>query len=508
MYNYKVNFRYIAYFSFGLLLVSIIFLASFSAINGEVNFFNDVARDFLLLKELEEKKIVLIGPRTNVSGLFHGSIWTYVNYPMYLLANGDPVAIEWFWIFLSLIFLFTSFHIAQKFFGTLPAMWYTLLISLAFASHISGTFHSEVTFFLIPGFLFSMIGYIKSGKGNYLLLHFILTAILIQLNIGVGVPLAVLSIALVLALIYKRSSWKHMLYLSLMPVLLLNFIIFDIRHNFQMSKVFLKTMGNSPMLIPISFWLQDRINNTVSLQLINNGNQILLLTIFIIIMFFTFIEFRKNKKNKTIYFSFLFYYFGYMLLTFTNKGVILVHLVYFLIPLTTLWLVSFLSGRYKIVFLPIVLIVFTLNLNSLIGYIKDTQNNFMDKNINSWRGLSAVSEKIIKKQKNKEFGYFVYAPDAYAYQPRYAMIYNFKKSNSKAFEYTKKQTTYVIAAPPPPDNPYMGHEWWIKNMVKISRRPVHVEKLSNGFVIEEFKLNEEEQKIPFEETINLGLHFR
>jgi len=59
------------------------------------------------------------------------------------------------------------------------------------------------------------------------------------------------------------------------------------------------------------------------------------------------------------------------------------------------------------------------------------------------------AQEVIKLQDGKEFGYFVYAPDAFAYQPRYAMIYNFKVAKAHAFEYTKKATTYVIAAPPP-----------------------------------------------------------
>src|SRR3989344_1542324 len=104
-----------------LLLITLfnIYLSSSLVRHGEVNFFNDVARDFLLLQEVDYKKIVLIGPRSSTNNLFHGPLWTYINYPAYLLGDGNPVIVAWFWIVLGCMFLLSGFYMTRKLFGNL-----------------------------------------------------------------------------------------------------------------------------------------------------------------------------------------------------------------------------------------------------------------------------------------------------------------------------------------------------------------------------------------------------
>ena len=103
-----------------LTLVNIYFI-SYPLLQGEVHFFNDVARDFLLLREIDAKKIMLIGPRSNVSGLFHGQLWSYLNYPVYKIASGNPVVLGWYWMVLGIIALGLAGVGVKKIFGILPA---------------------------------------------------------------------------------------------------------------------------------------------------------------------------------------------------------------------------------------------------------------------------------------------------------------------------------------------------------------------------------------------------
>src|SRR3989344_5144927 len=134
--------RSLVYAILGVLIVLNIFFASYSVRNGEIHFFNDVARDFLLFGEIDAKKIMLIGPRSNASGLFHGPLWTYINYPAYLLGGGNPVVVGWFWITLELCALALGFYGTKKLFGTLAALAFTFLYSTLFIGHINGMFHS------------------------------------------------------------------------------------------------------------------------------------------------------------------------------------------------------------------------------------------------------------------------------------------------------------------------------------------------------------------------------
>lgn len=505
-----MKLKVLPYIIFSILMLFIVYLLSFSAIHGEVNFFNDVSRDFLLLQELDQKKIVFIGPRSNTNGLFHGPLLTYIDYPAYLIGHGNPVTVEWFWVGIGIVFIATSFFIARKLFGAFSALAYVLLVSTRMVPHINSVFEPESMYFVMPVFLFTIIQYAKTKKWIFLLLHLITSAIFIQLSIGVGIEFFILSTLVVLYLIYKNKFWKHLLSFLVVPIFTANYILFDVRHNFGMAKALLGTGESSKFFISISDWISNRLQNMLSLQLLEGNYNLnwLLTLIFIVVMVFTIFEIKNNKKNKSLYCIFIFYYFGYIALSYFIKSVLLFHYIYLLVPFTTLWLTSFLKDRYKYIIFPVFTLIFLLNLQYSFSYIRSLKSSFIGRGQNSWIGLSSVAEKIIQIQKGKDFGYFVYSPDAYAYQPRYAMIYNFKKADAKASEYVKKSTTYVIAAPPPPDNPYMTREWWIKNSAKISNKPVRTEKFPNGFIIEEFNLNPDEQKIPHEKTIELGIHFR
>lgn len=498
-------------FLYVILLLLVLYNLNLSSLlvrNNEVNFFNDVARDFLLLQELDQKKIVLIGPRSSTNGLFHGPLWTYINYPAYVIGNGNPVFVAWFWLFLECIFLITSFYMVKKLFGTLPAFAFIVLTSIQIALHMNGVFHSEAAIFFIPMFFFTICMYVKSKKKLYLILHLLASAMLIQLEVGIGLQFFILSTLVIILFIYKHRLWKHLLIFSLVPIFLSNLIIFDLKNELRMAEALFSTGGSLHFFMPFESWLENRINNTISLQLFNNSpNSIFAYIVFALVIVVTILLIKSKNKHRHIYLLFLFYYFGYMCLSFFNKGVLLFHYTYLLIPLTFFWLVSFLGTKYKILFLPIIIIIF-LSSSSFARLRIDQRLDSMGKDYNSWRSLSDIAKEVIAKEKNKEFGYFVFAPDALAYQPRYAMIYNFKNANTKAFEYTKKGTTYIIAAPPPNNDIYMTHVWWRKVPVAISSEPVETKKFPSGFVIERFNLTLEEQKIPHDKSIELGIHFR
>jgi hypothetical protein len=492
-----------------LLTLFNVYLSSSLVRHGEVNFFNDVARDFLLLQEMDQKKIVLIGPRSSTNNLFHGPLWTYINYPAYAIGNGNPVTVAWYWIFLECIFLIIGFYMARKLFSdTFTSLAFVALVSIQMVPHMNGVFHAEATFFFMPMLLFTIAMYIESKKKLYLAFHILTLAIFIQLEIGVGLQFLILSTILIVWFILKNRLWKHFLTFLLLPVFLSNLIIFDIRNGFRMTKAIFSTGGSFHFFIPFNSWLDNRINNIVSLQLFNNEpNTIFAYIVFLIVIITTILLIKNKNKYKHIYIVFIFYYFGYMILSFFNKGLLLVHYVYLLVPLTCLWLASFLSSKYKLLFLPIIGIIFYLSFSFANIHIS-TREFFIGKDYNSWKSLSAVAKKVIDLQGGNEFGYFVYAPDAFAYQPRYAMIYNFRVAHAKAFEYVKKSTTYIIAAPPPAGNPYMSYVWWRKVPVRISTEPVETKKFSSGFTIEKFDLNPEQQLISHDKSIELGIHFR
>ena len=79
-----------------------IFFASWYVLNNDIYFGADQARDFHILREVSQKKIILIGPRAS-GDLFHGVGWPYLNYPLFVLGSGNPVAVGWGWVVLTAV---------------------------------------------------------------------------------------------------------------------------------------------------------------------------------------------------------------------------------------------------------------------------------------------------------------------------------------------------------------------------------------------------------------------
>jgi hypothetical protein len=504
----KSKLKVVFYFLIVPFIIYNVFLLTVFPSQGEVHLSNDIGRDFLLLQELDQKKIVLIGPRSNTQGVFHGPLWTYMNYPAYLIGQGNPVVVAWFWVILGVIFLLTTFFIVRKLFGTFAATLAVALLAVDLVPHINSVFSPEALFFFIPFFLFTIYKYLQTKKAYFLALHFIIIGLLVHLNIGVGILFALLSTGLSLSFIIKNKLFKHLIAYFCLPIVVSNFIIFDLRHGFNITKALLNLGGSSKFLLPLGDWLNDRITNLLSMQILTNNTFSLSIILFSLILFLSILEIKRKSKQKNFLLLLIFYYFGYMLLSYFNKGIILYHYIYVLIPLSALWLAALAKGSYRIIFITVILIVIYLNFNSSISNLNYTQKNIVGKSPDSWKALNATAKSVIDSQKGKEFGYFVYSPDAFAYQQRYAMLYSFKADNAKAFEYTKKPTTYVISSPHPVDNPYMEREWWIKNEAKISSSPVETKHLPGGYTVDKFNLTPDEQKIAHDPNIELLLHFR
>lgn len=210
----------------------------------------------------------------------------------------------------------------------------------------------------------------------------------------------------------------------------------------------------------------------------------------------------KNNLHKKKYLIFLYLYLGYFILSFANKGFILYFYLHPQFSLVFLIFASFVTSNYKKIFIPIFLVILSFN---FLTAIKDTRdaNNYIGKNTESWKFLYQLSKKIYE-QPEDTFGYFIYSPDAFGYQPKYAMFYTVSLFNKKAFSFEKKPITYVIAAP----HPFMKDQWWRENQVNLIDEPELTIPFENGYKIEKYLLNEEQISVTFDPSINPGIHFR
>ena len=492
---------------FFLLLFASFFLASWRVLNKDIEFTSEIARDFFLLNEVYQKKFVLIGP-SSTTGLFHGPLWAYLNFPAFFVGNGNPIVVGWFWVFLSILFVFTNFFIAKKLFDTKTGYLFALMTAIYMIFHAKNFYNPHGAMLLLPSFFFFFIRYLQSRNIKFLIIHLLIAGAIIQFQMAIGIPFFILSFLYLLYTSLKSSHKIHLLSYLLIFITLSNFFIFDLRHDFLLSKLtlrFLTSAGRDNPDILSMFWQRFQLM-TGGIEFLRRDPGSLNLLIFAVSSIFFFLQ-LKNNKFKNIYITFLYFYIGYFLLSNLNSGGLLYFYLFPIFPLVFLIFSSFITSSLSKVFMILFTTILLLNLQNALNDTFYDRQNIIGKSENSWIFLNTVASEIFK-DKEKEFGYFVYSPDVVAYRGKYAMFYEQKKQKKRTYYFKKKPITYLIIAPPPIDNPYMKDEWWRINQIKIKGNSIKTIRYSNGYKIEKYSLSEDEIKIPFDPAIDPGIVFR
>ena len=495
---------------FFLLILINFFFAAWYAIHGDVIFSSDIARDFLLFGEISAKKIVLIGPKSSVMGLFHGPLWLYLNYPAYFLGRGNPIVVEWWWIGLTALFVVSCFHIGKKLFDKRTGYLFALIMSLYMSFHTNSFINPVGAMFLIPAFFFFFIRYLDTKNWKYLLAHLLTIGFIIQFEMAIGIPFLILSLLFLIPKILLSKNKKHIFVIPAFLIPLLTFFIFDIRHEFLLTHSVLRYLspqsGDSIRFSLINL-IKDRSWLMLSqVEFIRPDpiyRNLIVTLIFIVFMFFQI----KDNKYRKIYLSFIYFFAGYFVVSFINKGPILAFYFYPLFSLVFLIFSSFVTSRYSKLFLIVFFIVYFMNLNT--AYV-DSQSSLklMGFREDSWKFLNNMASKVYTGREN-EFGYFVYTPDTIGYAPKYAMKYQARLHKDKiVYDNTKKEVTYIVVAPPAPDNPYLSYKWWKENRANIKKEPVSTVTFPNGYKIEKYELTSDEIKVAPAADIDPGLGFR
>lgn len=490
---------------FLILTAANILFASWSVLHGDLNWISDVARDMFLRKEIAEKGLVLIGPRAS-GNLFHGNLWSYVTFPGYLLGNGNPVVVGWYWIFLTIVFLFLSYFMVKKLFNKGSAMLYVLTMSLYMTFHANEMIHPYGAVFTLPFFFYFFVRYQKTFRIRYLIVHLILAAAIVQFEIAIGIPLVILSAIGIIYLALKNGYPKHLLALLIIPLLLSNFFIFDLRHEFIISKNAIRHLGTASPDTNINILIQDRLETILTkFEFLRFGPPNGQLYGMLILLAFTFLQI-KNKKFSNVYLAFLYFFFGFYALSLFNRYRLLGFYVYPIISLVFLIFSSFITSRYKKLFLIIFMLFYSLNLVGLYNYVQGL-NKFIGKNQYSWKALYEAASTIYRG-KESEFGYLIYSPDILGYGPRYAMEYAGTVYKKSGYSFAKKPVTYLLIEPPAPNNSFTSEQIWKWNAIHIYKQPVEIKKFANGYKIEKYLLFDEELTVGVDPNINPGLFYR
>src|SRR3989344_6887263 len=280
-----------------------IFFASWYVLHEDLYFGADQARDFHILREIDEKKIIIIGPRAS-GDLFHGPGWPYLNYPLFVLGSGNPVAVGWGWVILTLFSGGIAYYVGKKLFDIKVGYLFGTMTVLYTAFHAKGMINPHGVMLLLPLFFYFFVKYFQTSNQKFLALNLIVGGIMIQMEL-MSVPLLALSVGAMSFKMIKEKKLRHLTSLLLIFLFLTNFIAFDLRHDFLLTQRFFNFA--SPQGGPIHGYYDFFINR---LDLAFQGTEILRrnigpanLLLFLATLGLIFFQIKKGK-HRLIYLSF------------------------------------------------------------------------------------------------------------------------------------------------------------------------------------------------------------
>lgn len=506
------SFKGSASFLFKIFLTALIavnlYFASWNVLHGNLYFHTDIGRDFLLLADLFEKKLVLIGQRAGVGGLFHGPAWLYLNLPAFIVGRGSPIVVGYFWVILYMLGIFTTFWVGKKIFSFTVGLITAVLFSGMMIIHVPQMSHPDGAIIAFPLFFYTVWQYRKTNNVVYLFAHVLSAGLLAQFEIAFGLPLIILSFLHVLMHTTKTKKILHLASYFLLVIPLSTFIVFDLRNDFIQLKSFIAyiQLDTSESFTWIEF-IKKRIDNLL-----------------VFATPFTFLDSFQNKLYAVLFLGLaalhikaggkgdfyrtaLYFILGFFLLTITNKGGLQAHHALSFSTITFLAFASLYETKYKREFFIIFALIVLNNLEFGRRFISRSEEHIRQDR-ESWFLLNKMGFDVIGDTPD-DFGYFVYGPDTFAYQAKYAMNYwSNKNPAKKGSSFAKKEITYIIAEPPPREQPWLDETWWTTGKIRISSKPEEVFEYANGYKVKRYRLSQEEINIPFDVTSDTGIHFR
>src|SRR3989344_4846373 len=236
-----------------IFIVSLFFIAFFLRaylIPQNLFFGPEQGRDFLIVRNIAfNHDAVLIGAKTDIEGIFHGPFYYYLATIPFLLSAGNPVFVSLFFIGINSLTVFLIYFLGKEMFSKRIGIFSAIIFTLSFGSIIYSRWLSNPSLSIPLSALYFLFLY-KFLKGHTLS---IVWAGIVFILLGQSELLNYVfygSVTLLAVLVFNNEFKKHMSHsiTSLLVVLigsLGNYVLFDLRHNFLISKNLLKLINGS-----------------------------------------------------------------------------------------------------------------------------------------------------------------------------------------------------------------------------------------------------------------------
>ncbi len=468
-------------FFFILILFLISFYLRTYLIQQNLFFGPEQGIDFLAIKDIAlNHNFTLIGSKTDVSGIFHGPAYYYLAAVPFLISQGDPVFVTTFFIFLNALTAIFIFYLGKEIKNTRLGFIAAILFTVSYQAIIFSRWPSSPPLGIPLVTLFNLFFYrFLRGSKKDLLFAAIAFGLLNQIEFLHIVFYSVIAVALFI-LYFKQFKKLNKLYLAICILIAIlttagTYILFDLRHNFLISKSLIAlASGETGYGVGIFPIMQEIWTSTVRVFMKTILPQYSLLSIILLLGgLITLIV--KIRKKKNTYLPLVIWLTMPIILLVIFRHAILDHFFVSLIPLFILLTALFIDAVWQKNKFASGIILVAICLINLSVYLKNIPNNqdvFFQSTQPELRYSDqlATIDDIYKDAQKKPFSFQSYTIPYFSQQGwEYLFWYRgFRKYGYSPIE-QKAKILYVIIQDDPSNKPFQND--WLKNTVSKWGKP-------------------------------------
>lgn len=487
-------------FLFVLIFLFGFFLRAQETLSNNFLFLLDQGRDMMAVKGiLYDHHLTLIGPNTSLAGVFQGPFWYYLLFIPTFLTGGNPWGGIALMLLISLLVLAISFFWMRKFFGN-PAAFLTMLLMSVSPEAISAaryTWNPHPMWLLLTIFVFSFYEIILGRKKFHLILWPVVS---LMFHFEAALAIFILLASLIYLLIFNTKQYKSKyFYLGFVIslALFLPQLVFELRHNFIMTKsvigvmsgkeggLFIQKENTHNFLNLVSGHLYSFTVNFTS-SFLQSGFMKNLPLLFLILLVFTIIFGKKlgmvsDKENKFLWmvtrliiialFLMLIYPFPIRYWFLTGFE------VFYILPLGLVLSKIYSYKKAK----PFLYILFLTILIYIIPNLYTLYARPDYGGVAKIRGKEDAIDYIYKDAKGKHFNLLVFTPPVYTYAYDYLIWWQ----GQKKYHYlpgSKKEGAFYLLIEPDPGQPWT-YKGWLQNVIKTGK-VISTKQLPSGLIVQ------------------------
>ena len=515
--------------SYYLFFLVIVFCSYFSLLHffkNDIFYDTDIARDFLLWQEMSDKhKLTLIGGRSSLPGLFHGPLYYWLGWPFFLLAGGNPLGVAVFWAGSYALFIGSFFYLVKKFFSPLLSLAATALLMTLTWTIPAGFTHTTLANFLFLPFVAALSLYFYHQQGKFLGLAILLEGAILQLQMAFGVPMLLVLGSYTLFAIIKNKRYAHLWWGFLLLLPLSTYLLFDCRHHWmQLQAVGAYLAAQTGESFPADY-LQARLVAILDCFGLIKGSfvwQVKAWAVIAVIGAGTIWRLWRQKTKKITPAQLLLNLcllsvIGFWLVTAFYKTNIWPLYYRALLPglvlLVTTAIFTLLPKKWAMLLITLVVLN---NFRDVFATASSYARASATTDEVHWQFYRQMVSDINKDSAGESYGYYIFTPDQYGYQAKYALQYFGKNSPVLSFPYQKRHLTYLLIAPHQEDdaggNPLLDVTSWRRDRVNINRTAdsswFYADNHQLSYTVEKFFLNDDELAQQSDPDLIVGLECR